>query len=211
MKNKNKKIIYFTLIGIVFIFVVLIIIIGKMNSNSNVYERYIMEIDIEAITLESKNEAYHFVLRDDSLAMEANLSFINTPVYIDGSIIYFLLNGRYKKIESQYNYRNINNVLKKIKLQDGNNVLGKDVINEILKSLFIDLEVTKDSNVNVTLENDKIKYLNLYLRDFYQYKNINIMFSIDELGKDYKIQKPIIYKELTDEIESSKLKILTSS
>ncbi len=210
---KIKKPLYKNKILILVIAIIVIVAISLLLRNMlikhdfDTYDKYKMEVSISTISKDSEEKNIFYGLKYDGTNMILDTSnSTNNRIYIINKGNLFNLvykeNNKYEVYETEnafskiYDLINIDkkcnesykneDILQCTRLED------KNLINDILKNLYIDLKT--DSNVESTIivKNDKISSYNIVLNNIDNYTILNLNLNFTELESDYGILLPNI-------------------
>lgn len=211
-------------IAIIFLILLLasIMVVGSLaNRKIDNYDKYEMQIKIEAFTLDEKREVYTINVKDDGVLAKAETSFLANPVYIkDGKMIYEE-GGRYKMYSPGSTYKDIYATIQNIELKDPvadyeteksyNPSISKDVINALLEELQIDKKTARDEFAFVTVKKNKISEFSVYIIDLEGFKGVNLSLAFEGKNSEYSIESPVFYSAVTDEYDGKNLKLLNGN
>lgn len=212
-KSFNKRAVFIVILTIVLVAMVGSFVATRKDRKIKSYEKLYTQVVIDAtLKGEDSSKKETIDMFDDGKNAEANASFMSRPIYMTKRDMLYEENGRYKRIKSDYSIRNIYSILSKIDVEneDGNYrpTVKKEVIDEILKSLFIDYECDEDAIANVEIEDERIGEFSIYLRDFNGYDKFSIVFVFENLSDQYEVSVPVFYDNLIDEVDHKKLKFI---
>ncbi len=210
---KEKKIIIPVILLVLLLVIILFVLKSFFGSNLKTYDRYIASIIVETTKKGEENKTMTTLdLKDDGKVAIVNTSFKEYPLYMTKKGVIFEKGGRFRRIKSEYTYRDIYAILNEIDFEkkDGNyhpNIKA-ETINKLLDSLFIDYEMTRDTVGNITVKNQKIEEFSVYLRGFYGYDKLGIVVMFESMSDEYKIESPVFYENLIDDGDEMELRFV---
>lgn len=200
MKGKKiNKVSVLICILVLFILIVGFIFLSRSKQIKK-YTKYSTYIIVET-TKEKEIKKYEINCVDDGEGTRADLSYFNNPIFIKDGKTYYPYKGQYKRIFSNDNYTQLYDSLSQINIKSSDGYYNIDfpsgIVNEIFDSLFIDTEIVGQVQGNITLENDKIKDFSVYFDNIRNFDKLSIKIIFEELPKNFKIDLPIFYEEVT--------------
>ncbi len=211
-KNDKKRIILISSTVCIVIVSVILCMFILSRIKGKTYERCAVSVIVEATKKGEEKVTTTIDIREDGKTAQVDTSFSMNPLYVTNGEIYYQKAGRFNRIKSEYSYRDLYSIVKKIDVskQDGNYHphVSQEIINEMLKSLFIDYELNGDTVGNVLVNNGKIEEFSVYLRNFYAYETLAIIISFENLEEDFEVHAPIFYEEVTDDVDGRELRFI---
>lgn len=202
--KKSKMVLVFALLSLL-----TILFISSRLFRDEKVEKDVYSANIIVETKKDKTpKKYYIDLSSDGEVVKVKHSESDKNLYSYDDFILYKEDNRLKKIVKKNNYSKVLNILKKMPLEDKGNIsVSKDLINELFDSLNIDAEVSKDTVVNYELVDKKIDNFSIFLNDLKDFESLTIKIYFDFETKVKKIDKPILYEEVTDTVEIDKLSI----
>lgn len=202
--KKSKMVLVFALLSLL-----TILFISSRLFHDEKVEKDVYSANIIVETKKDKTpKKYYIDLSSDGEVVKVKHSESDKNLYSYDDFILYKEDNRLKKIVKKNNYSKVLNILKKMPLEDKGNIsVSKDLINELFDSLYIDAEVSKDTVVNYELVDKKIDNFSIFLNDLKDFESLTIKIYFDFETKVKKIDKPILYEEVTDTVEIDKLSI----
>lgn len=154
---------------------------------------------------------HSFDVSSDGEIAKVNSDFYKGNVYVVKNKVIFDMGSKYIYYEDAKTIGNLKAIIDKIKLgstvidaedvKSYNPDIEVDVINDILKMLFIDKVTTMPAAAHIIKEKDKLKSFSLYLVDIEGFKDINITISFEELKEKDKLKIPVLYEDIMERID----------
>lgn len=209
----KKKIIIPIIILVLILIIILFGLKQLLGKHLKTYDRYIASIIVETTKKGEETKTMTTLdLKDDGKVAIVNTSFKEYPLYITKKGVLFESGGRFRRIKSEYTYRDIYAILNEIDFEkkDGSYHpnIKTETINKLLDSLFIDYEMTRDTVGNITVKDQKIEEFSVYLRGFYGYEKLGIIVMFENMSDQYKIESPMFYENLIDDGDEAELRFV---
>lgn len=198
----NKKIAIITVAVLSLVGVVFFLIKVTNNSvNLKKYEKYSL-----AISIDSKDSSFKPIMvsiKDDGNSAKINSSAVNLESYITGTRLYYLKGSSMYVFEGSKGYRDIYELLNSFKLKDMiqrqgdlefySLVLSSKEINSLLECLYFGKKTNREALLKATIKDDHLEEASISISGIDGYGEINIVFKIKELEKDFVVDTSKIY------------------
>lgn len=169
-----------------------------INNNIKDYFKY-----NTSITITSKSFSPIIItLGDDGLTCFVNSNIVNKKTYIKNREMYYLDGNKVNRLKLDKDYRDIYNIIKKlkrIKITSKDNKresyevnLNINEVNNLLDALFFQKKSNKDYKAYMELTDKKITSFKLNIDDIEGYDLIEIDIKFQSLKKDFNIENDII-------------------
>ena len=187
MKKLNKKMVIISL-GILLIIIILLVIYINLKQVKikEIGEKYNGIINI-SLQKGDNLEVYSNNFEYDGKNMKVMSDMVLIPVYYTNNTLIYEKDNKLYEYETNYSYNNLYNLfkkgthIKKEKKSDYYNVeYSKEVMNEILKNLYINADVKDKTMVKMSFEDKKISQVELEFSNLSKYDYIYISIGFNE-------------------------------
>ena len=210
---KGKETLYKNKVFILAIVIIIIIIVSLflrsilIKHNFKAYDKYKMEISIASISDDSEEKTIFYSLKYDgaSMILDSSNNTDKRIYIIDKGNTFNLVykeNTKYEIYETENSFSKIYDLInidekcdityKNDDIVQCTRIDDKELINDILKNLYIDLNTNNNVESTIIVKEDKISSYNIVLTDLEGYTIFNININFSDLESDYGILLPSI-------------------